>query len=367
MKSKIRQVESTENLRFLSYHRDFEIGRVICPIITTVFLGLSGVACVAPEPVSTPSSELTLSEQSVTLLPLVGPITSPEAEISGMAWYGNNLVLLPQYPERFSVGEIPQIFVLPGSAIVETLEGNRTTLEPIPRPIVLPDFQALIPGFQGFEAIGFAGDQVFLTIEADTGEKTAGYLVRGRVIGNLQELQISAEEIATIPSQSGIGNMAEESLIVTDQEVLTLHEINGEALNPEPVAHRFSFDLQPLEPLPFPNLEYRVIDATAMDESGHFWVVNYFYEGDQFLKPQQDPLIVEYGLGATHAQQATVERLVALEYDGDSINRINQPPLLLTLDEQGRNWEALVRLEDRGFLVMTDRFPGTVLAFVAEP
>jgi hypothetical protein len=33
----------------------------------------------------------------------------------------------------------------------------------------------------------------------------------------------------------------------------------------------------------------------------------------------------------------------------------------------GRNWEGLVRLDDRGFLLVTDLFPGTILGFVPAP
>ena len=39
-------------------------------------------------------------EVPVQVIPLTGPIASPDAQISGMAWYGDTLVILPQYPER---------------------------------------------------------------------------------------------------------------------------------------------------------------------------------------------------------------------------------------------------------------------------
>ena len=325
--------------------------------------------CRPPEVVSplANSDPIRLAEQSIRPLPLTGPIANPEAEISGMAWSGENLVILPQYPERFVEGGVPQIFVLPKSSIVEVLQGQADELAPISVPFIAPDFRATISGFQGFEAIGFAGRQAFLTIEADTGEVTVGYLTRGLIIGDLQRLQIEADTIVRIPSQSGLANMAEESLIVTDRALLTFHEINGEALNPNPVAHRFSFDLEPLGTVSFPNLEYRVTDATAIDVSGQFWVMNYFFEGDRNLKPETDPLVQRYGTGQTHAEQVAVERIVPLSYDGGQIAPIDRPPLLFSLVEDGRNWEAIVRLDDRGFLVMTDKFPETILAFVEDP
>ena len=32
-----------------------------------------------------------------------------------------------------------------------------------------------------------------------------------------------------------------------------------------------------------------------------------------------------------------------------------------------RNWEGIARLEGRGFLLVTDQFPDTILAFVPYP
>ena len=57
------------------------------------------------EPTSTPIPTQTATReppQEVTIreIPLTGPINSPDAQISGMAWHGDTLVILPQYPEK---------------------------------------------------------------------------------------------------------------------------------------------------------------------------------------------------------------------------------------------------------------------------
>jgi hypothetical protein len=46
-----------------------------------------------------------------------------------------------------------------------------------------------------------------------------------------------------------------------------------------------------------------------------------------------------------------------------------EPPLQLQLlgDIAPRNWEGLVRLEQRGFLLVTDKYPMTFLGFVPLP
>jgi len=44
-------------------------------------------------------------------------------------------------------------------------------------------------------------------------------------------------------------------------------------------------------------------------------------------------------------------------------------PIQLTLlsDGTARNWEGVAKLDDRGFLLATDKFPDTILAFVQQP
>ena len=81
----------------------------------------------------------------------------------------------------------------------------------------------------------------------------------------------------------------------------------------------------------------------------------------------------QWGTGATHAQYEQVERLVEMQIvDATTIELVDRPPLQLQLtaewDNDGaRNWEGLVRLDDLGFVVVTDRFPNTILGFVPLP
>src|SRR5690606_30124468 len=116
-----------------------------------------------------------------------------------------------------------------------------------------------------------------------------------------------------------------------------------------------------------PALEYRLTDATAPDPDGRFWAVNYFFPGDEpVLRPAADSLALAHGLGWTHRRHRAVERLVELRHDGERIVRTRRPPIQLELlgDDRPRNWEALARLGTRGFLVATDTYPETILAFV---
>ena len=56
---------------------------------------------------------------------------------------------------------------------------------------------------------------------------------------------------------------------------------------------------------------------------------------------------------------------VEFQYNEEGITRIDQPPIQLQLlPDDLRNWEGIVRLDDRGFLIVTDKFPETILGFV---
>jgi hypothetical protein len=83
----------------------------------------------------------------------------------------------------------------------------------------------------------------------------------------------------------------------------------------------------------------------------------------------QDTVSEQFGEGETHAASFHIERLIELKYNQGHIMLSGEPPIQLELkpDEAANNWEALVRLDHLGFLVMTDTFPGTRLGFIQKP
>jgi len=56
-------------------------------------------SCQSEAPSSTHPDEP--GEAKVIVVRLSGDIAQPNSEISGMAWYQDTLILLPQYPGRF--------------------------------------------------------------------------------------------------------------------------------------------------------------------------------------------------------------------------------------------------------------------------
>ncbi|NOZ72901.1 MAG: hypothetical protein GXP38_13485, partial [Chloroflexi bacterium] len=299
-----------------------------------------------PTLVPTPTAPAVPREHEVTVIPLNGPLSERRAEISSLAWYGDNLILMPQYPSFSTLGGDSFLYTLPKADILAWLDGNRSEpLSPAPIPLIAPGLLRQIAGYEGFEALAFADDTVYLTIEARGGGSMVGYLIKGEIAPDLSRITLDTAVLTPIPSQSGIANKAEEAMFVAGDSIVTLHEVNGATVNSQPLAHVFAPDLSLARTIPFPNIEYRITDATAMDTEGRFWVINYFYPGDRELRTSQDPLARRYGQGPTHASHEGVERLLALNWHEDGISLADIPPLQLQLlPEELRNWEGLVRL-----------------------
>ncbi len=310
------------------------------------------------------STSLSNIAHPVTNIPLRGPMASARAELSGVAWYGDTLIFLPQYPGRFD----QQLFALHKADIVDFLLGTYTEpLEPWPIPFYEQGVLAQIWGFNGFEALTFVGDNVYLTIETEQSNSNAGYLVRGTIAPDLSEIRLDPTVATPIETQAGLSNMSDETIVAVGEQVATIYEANGLVVNQNPVVHFFDrTTLTQVGLLPLPNIEYRITDATALDTRGRFWVINYFYPGDRALRPILRARGVQDAIDTT-AQP--IERLLELQFTTEGVVRTDTLPIDLQLLDGNiaRNWEGVVRLQSEGvdgFLLVTDSFPETIFAFV---
>lgn len=276
--------------------------------------------------------------------------------------------MLPQYPDWQRNGA-PCLYTVSKADVLARLDDTASgPLEPRCIPFDSGGLEKSIPGFEGYEAIGFVGDQAYLSVETrqSTGK---GFLVTGRIAPDLSVLKLEASPMASLSLPASVSNAGFEALVVGGERVLALYEANGARVNQAPAAESFDRALSPSGKLSLPAIEYRVTDATSMDPEGRFWVMNYSFPGtSRAYEPAPDPLMARYGTGPTHARKPQVERLIELQVRPTGIVLTDRPPLQLRLsDEAPRNWEGLVRLEDRGFLLVTDKFPGTLLGFVPSP
>lgn len=286
------------------------------------------------------------------------------AEFSGLAWYGDTLVLLPQYPGRFD----DQLFALHKADIVDFLRGVYTEpLQPWPIPFDEAGVTDQIWGFDGYEAITFVGDAVYLTIETEQSDSDAGYLVRGSIAPDATQIRLDPTVATPIQTQAGLANMSDETIVAVGEQIATIYEANGLVVNREPLVHFFDrTTLAQVGLLPLPNIEYRITDATDLDNLGRFWVINYFFPGDRSLRPI---LRARGAAGAIDMTARPIERLLELQFTTEGVMRTDTPPIDLQLLEGNlaRNWEGIVRLQSEeldGFLLVTDFFPETIFAFV---
>lgn len=328
----------------------------------------------AATPIPTPEPDPpAVEEQPIKAIPMAssdaGPVSDPAAEYSGLAWFGDWLILLPQYPDRFVGGSDGAVLALDRSDVLAYLDGTSTEpLVPRPVPFVAPGLAADVAGFEGYEAIAFDGDRAYLTVEASPPGGMRSYLVSGRCATDLSALRLEPETRVEIPMRTQSSNKSYESLLLAGGQVLAIYEANGAALSPNPALARFDLSLALAGFLPFPPVEYRITDVTALDDKDRFWAINYFFPGEPELKPAVEFLAARYGQGPTHARAEYVERLLEFQLTESGIHLVERPPVqLVLLPEEARNWEGIVRLEGRGFLLVTDKFPETILAFVPGP
>jgi hypothetical protein len=324
-----------------------------------------------------------LAEAAVRPLPLTGPLQVPESEISGLAWKGDTLVVLPQFPGRPPNTGRPishdragrteaatgRVWGLSRSALERALRDTAAaSLDPFPLSVSLAGIGPSVQAYQGCEAIAFHGQDVYVLVEAAS--PTAGmegHLFRGRLTSGRDTTfaHVNVDQPIVLEGQTDLANMGFEALTLPGDTLVALYEANGAHVNPSPRAVRFDRSLARLPSVPFPALEYRVTDATAVDADGRFWVLNYFFPGERDkLSPAADSLVLRHGIGASHRGAEAVERLVEYRYTPRGIVRTDTPPIWLRLSDAGpRNWEGVVRFGD-GFLIATDRFPRTLLAYV---
>ncbi len=315
-----------------------------------------------------------LAESPVQLIPLAGPIDHPEAELSGLAWDRETLLLLPQYPERFTLSTAADsdgaIFALSKSDILAYLDGkNNTPLNPRLIPIYAPGLKQKLSGYEGYESVLVSGERIYFTIETHQIGGMVGILLAGAFNEDHSEIHIDTGKLEDISAQAPISNFSEEALTLVNQQLITFYEANGAQINPTPVAHLFDLLLDPQGVVLLPNLEYRITDATLADKQGRFWVINYFFPGDTKIAPSVDPLKQKYGTPPAQDKSKIVERLVQLQWDEKQIKLADRPPIYLQLlpDDTARNWEGLALLNERGFLLVTDQYPGTLFSFVSFP
>ncbi len=312
-----------------------------------------------------------VAEHTVKVLSLNAPLNKDSAEFSGLSWCGDQLLLLPQYPERVSHEQHGKLFSIAKRDILQRLEsGSR---EPLPHQAITlleNDVRSKMTFFDGYEAIACDGDTLWLSIEAKNllGAYQA-YIVPADIALNTDapSISIRTDQIRYVESQSGLSNKGDEAIVLHGEQLVSLHEVNDERRVKHPKGNRVHIVSGEQSQIPFEHLPFRITDASSTDDLGRFWVVNYQYSGDRFSRDSKDILGEKYGLGASHQQYFNTERLIEYQFVKGRIARTSRAPIQLAMEsKEGRNWEGLVKLDELGFLMITDKYPTSLLGFVSH-
>ena len=301
-------------------------------------------------------------EKTVTEIILEGSANDRSLEMSGLTWYKDELILLPQYIDY----DDPAFYSISKHQLNNWL--NQKSPKPIvPQKIkiVLPDFRKSIKGYQGFEAVCFDGRNVYLIIESKDNDFMKSYIVKGIINRDNSLIEIDDDSLTEITVPVNIKNMGFESLVRYRNQILVIFEANGKNVYPEPKVVSYNRSLTKSKLLEFENLEYRLTDATKVDNKSKFWALNFYWPGEKKrLKPALDEVLMNTDEVATHKMYDHVERLVEYKIYKNTIKRTAKDPIQFVINKESRNWEGVVRFDNKGFIIVVDEYPRTILAFV---
>ena len=299
-------------------------------------------------------------EAKVQEIKLLGLITDRKQEISGMDWYQDRLFLLPENMGGF-------LFSISKAEILDAIVGSKgVAITPKKTRFKTPDYSSLIKGFDGFEAIAFDGDKIYISIEAEHNGKMIAYLVWGKIDSKSLEVNIDEKSLQPISTPIQLDNISFESLLINDKDIIMIYEANGLNLRKNAKQTVFSHKRKNTSQIDFPNIEYRITDVTRIDNNGRFWAINYFWPGDKkLLIPGKDNVLNKIKQGSSHSRSDQIERLVEFQLNKGEISISDTKPIQLFLEsDASRNWEAVARLDDRGLLIATDKHPKMILGYV---
>ena len=309
--------------------------------------------------VSCSNNQIKLSGK-LSAIQLTGDLKERTLESSSLSWYNDNLIILPQFPHKWDSQFDGALFFIPKSKIESYLKGVDRT------PIQGEKIQFVAKGLDdigkskgsGYEAITFVEDTVFVSIESINKAKSTSYVVRGVIDFDNKKVILDATTKHEVKSQTDIYNMGEETIFSYKMHIYTIHEANGINVNKRPYITQLTTNLKDEKKIKFQNVDYRITDATKVDSTGKFFVMNYYYPGEYGkLKPQL----------SKEKKEFAVEKIIELQVLEDSIIRTIKAPLIISeqKSKSGYNWEGIVKFKD-GFLIMTDMFPQTTLAYVKD-
>lgn len=318
---------------------------------------------------SLPTSVFEGIEYDLMEIPLPGEFASAQMEYSGLTWYEQELILLPQYPNGIKGDQKGFLYAISADNLYNHIEDTEQDVKV--RPITFDDagLSDRLAGFEGFEAIIFIDDSVYLNIETHGGNPMKAFVVKGEIEttnNQISSIVLDGSSLVELPVQNRNQNASYEALTTDGQYIYAFYEQNGIEQNQSPFAIRLDANLKNYQEIPIDAINYRLTDATYMDQDSVFWAINYFFPGDRHLAVEEDPLSAQYGLGESHLLYEPLERIVKFQLTQEGFILLHEAPLYLNLleENEARNWEGLEKFGNLGFLLVTDKFPNSILGFL---
>ncbi|MDB5156342.1 MAG: hypothetical protein JWR50_1049 [Mucilaginibacter sp.] len=299
-------------------------------------------------------------------IPFPAGISSVNEEFSGMALWNNRVYLEPQYGDHKETkldGDF-NIYSIAADSINRVITGKDTALSTYKTLKVLnldklPD--SVNKYYEGFEAITFTKNQVYLSIETND-KYDYCFVLKGSVDTVNNQIRIDPYNFATLKRPLYITNAGFESVTYLPKEnkLLAMYEFNAADKSNTGFLIDTAFK-DPPQKIKTPFLYFRITDITAT-KNDELYGVNYYYNGDynSYLdngivsKPEtaikQTIPTLRDSLDKTpdYLKHHTFARIVMRRNYKDL-----QWKQLITFDGYRNNWEGLT-LFDKGALIVTD-------------
>ena len=286
---------------------------------------------------------------------LSGDLAEKNFEASGLAWYKDYLIILPQFPHKWDKQYDGAIYFISQKRILSYLNGEDKN------PIIGEKIHFIANNLDeigkrngsGYEAITFINDTLYVSIESVNDNLPSSFIVKGIIDFTKRQIILDKSTQFEIKSQTNIHNMGEETILNYDNFVYAIHEANGQNIKKEPFATKLNKNFLFSEKIKMPNIDFRITDATNVDSIGKFYALNYYYPGE-FLKLKPN----------IKNKDIAIEQILELQIINNQIIRTDKTPIKISNlnAKNGRNWEGIVRLNN-GFLIITDMFPETIMAY----
>jgi hypothetical protein len=308
------------------------------------------------------------AQKKYQVLHLPDSINSVNEEFSGMALFGKRLYLLPQYGNHkdSKLDGLFSIYSIGTDSLKRNIDGKDSCISNY-RTIYVTNLDKLPDSikqyYEGFEAIAFVGNQVYLSIETVDSSDYC-FLIKGMIDTANNKVTIDPVHTLSLRRYPYIKNAGFESLTYLQKEkkLIALYEFNampnggiGYLIDP-------SFSYKPKK-ISIPFLHFRITDAQA-NSTGKIYALNYHYGGDykkylnnDIIRHQEENIkSMVHDLKGTlirdpdflKIKSSGYARIVMMNsYKAKSWKQV------ATFDPFENNWEGLILFEE-GALIITD-------------